>query len=163
ALREQLEDLALAGGQLEQLLDLAGALTELGPDEGAAAGDDLDRPGDVLAGRRLEHVAGGPGSERQGQQVRLGGGGEDDDPGFVANLEDVLGRVDPVLSGQLDVDDADVWLQLLDDVDDLLAGLGFADDLHPLDVGHPGLDRLADDLVVIAEDYSLGGRGAHLC
>src|SRR5215207_4610564 len=51
ALRKELEDLALAGGQLEQLLDLPGALAELGADEGAGAGDHFDRAGDVLAGR----------------------------------------------------------------------------------------------------------------
>jgi hypothetical protein len=50
ALGEELEDLALARGELEQLLDLAGALAELGADEGPAPGDHLDRPGDVLAG-----------------------------------------------------------------------------------------------------------------
>ena len=35
ALREQFEDFALAGGQLEQLLDLPGTLAELGADERA--------------------------------------------------------------------------------------------------------------------------------
>src|SRR4029453_12873692 len=57
ALREQFENLGLAGGSREQLLDLTGTLAELSADEGAAAGDHLDRAGDVLARRRLEHIA----------------------------------------------------------------------------------------------------------
>ncbi len=161
ALGQQLQDLALARGQLQQLLDLAGALAELGADEGAAARDDLDRAGDVLAGRRLQHVAGGAGAQGERQQVGLGVCGEDDHAGLGQRLEDVLGRLDPVLPRQLDVDDADVGLVLLDDADDLLAGGGLADDLDPGDRSHAGLDGLADDLVVVAEHDSFGSPAVH--
>ena len=70
-------------------------------------------------------------------------------------FEDLLGRLDAVALGQLDVDDQDVGLELLDDVDDVAAVAGLADDLDDVRVGHPGLDRLADDLVVVAEDDPL--------
>ena len=49
----------------------------------------------------------------------------------------------------------DVGLELLDHVDDVAAVAGLADDLERARVGHPRLDRLADDLVVVAEDDSL--------
>src|SRR5262245_14016027 len=162
ALGEQFEDLALAGSQLEELLHLTRALAELGADERAAAGHDLDGAGDVLAGSRLEHIAGSPGPQREREQVRLGVGSEDDHPRLGAGFEDVLGRVDAVLARQLDIDDADVGLELLDLVDHLFGGLDLADDLDALDVGHARLDRLADDLVVVTEDYSFGSRGRHL-
>ena len=131
ALGQQLEDLALARGEVEQLLDLGGlAAGEVAAEEGAAAGDRFDGPGDVLGGSRLEHVAGGAGAQRQRQQVGLGVGGEDDDLGPRPDLEDLLGRLDPVALGQLDVDDQDVGLELLDDVDDVAAVAGLADDVE---------------------------------
>ena len=81
-LGQQLEDLALARGELEQLLHLGGlAAGEVAAEEGAAAADRFDGAGDVLGRGRLQHVAGGAGPQRQGQQVRLGVGGEDDDLG----------------------------------------------------------------------------------
>ena len=72
------------------------------------------------------------------------------------DLEHLLGRLDPVALGQLDVDDQDVGLELFDDVDDVAAVAGLADDLDDARIGHPRLDRLADDLVVVAEDDALG-------
>ena len=60
-------------------------------------------------------------------------GGEDDDPGLGPGLEDVLGGVDAILAGQLDVDDADIGLQLPDDVDDLLTD--YAEELKATDQG----------------------------
>src|SRR5207253_4562477 len=73
-------------------------------------------------------------------------------PGF----EDLLGRLDPIALGHLDVDDEDVGLQFLDDTDDVAAVAGLADDLDNAGVRHACLDRLADDLMVIAEHHSLG-------
>ena len=67
-------------------------------------------------------------------------------------LEHLLGRLDPVALGQLDVDDEDIGLELLDDVDHVAAVAGLADDLDHAGVRHPRLDRLADDLMVVAED-----------
>ena len=129
-LGQQLEDLTLAGGEVEQFLDLGGlAAGEIAAEEGAAAGDRFDRPGDVLGRRRLQHVAGGARPQRQGQQVGLGVGGEDDDFGPRARLEDLLGRLDAVPLGQLDVDDQDVGLELFDDVDDVAPVARLADDL----------------------------------
>ena len=83
-------------------------------------------------------------------------GGEDDHLGPRPDLEHLLGRLDPVALGQLDVDDQDVGLELLDHVDHIAAVPGLADDLDDARVGHPGLDRLADDLMVVAEDDALG-------
>ena len=118
----------------------------------------VDRLGDVLGWSGLQHVAGRSGAQRQGQQVGLGVGGEDDHLGPGPGLEDLLGRLDAVAPGQLDVDDHDVGLELLDDVDHLAAVSGLADDLDDVDVGHPRLDRVAHDLVVVAEDDPLGRR-----
>src|SRR5262249_7687041 len=70
-------------------------------------------------------------------------------------LQDLLGRLDAVAPGHLDVDDEDVGLQLFDDVDDVAAVRRLADDLDAVGIGHPRLDRLTHDLMVVTENDPL--------
>ena len=121
------------------------------------------RAGDVLGRCRLEHVAGGAGAQGEGEQVGLGVCREDDDFGPRPDLEHFLRRLDAVAFGQLDVDDQDVGLELLDHVDDIAAVARLADDVEHVGTGHSGLDRLADDLMVVTEDdsFCFPHTGAH--
>src|SRR6187551_829695 len=89
--------------------------------------------------------------------------GEDDHFGPWPDLEDLLGGLDSVTFGQLDVDDQDVGFQFLDHIDDVTPVRRLANDLQRVRIGHPRFDRIADDLMIVAEDdpLTVANAGAH--
>jgi hypothetical protein len=105
-LGEQLEDLPLAGERSSSFSTSEGLPPAKSPPRKVPPPvTALTARAMSSAGRRLEHVAGGAGPQRQRQQVGLGVGGEDDHLGPRPSLEHLLGRLDAVALGQLDVDD----------------------------------------------------------
>ena len=162
ALRDQLEHLALALGELGERLRgvararhrevLDHALRDVGPEDRLAAADRRDRAHDVVLIGALEQVALGAGAHGREDGVVVLEHRQHEHADVRALGDDLARRLDAVELGHVQIHDDDVGLQRLGGGDRLGAGRRLAHDLRLAERREQRAEPSAEDRMVVGDE-----------
>ena len=123
---------------------------------GLAIEDGADGGDEVAGGVRLADVAMGPGAAHGVGELTGIVHGEDEDAGWDLALHHFACDFEAILAGHGEIEDDEVGLVFGDDIQGVDAVGGFGDDFEIGTVAKDETNALADDVVIVDDDYAPG-------